>query len=85
MSITTDIFNYSYQLDRETKLELFASRGFRFIHWCDDWNNGVLYSEKDMELSRQIVESHGLKCLDVHGSDAPGIKIGASDQSAQQE
>jgi sugar phosphate isomerase/epimerase len=85
ISITTDMFNYSYQLDRETKLELFASRGFRFIHWCDDWNNGVLYSEKDMNLYRQVVESFGLKCQDVHGSDAPGIKIGASDQGARKE
>jgi sugar phosphate isomerase/epimerase len=85
MSITTDMFNYSYQLDRETKLELFASRGFRFIHWCDDWNNGVLYSEKDMKLYSQVVEASGLKCLDVHGSDAPGIKIGTSDQSSQKE
>jgi sugar phosphate isomerase/epimerase len=85
MSITTDMFNYSYHLDREAKLELFASRGFRFIHWCDDWNNGVLYSDKDMKLCRQVVESSGLKCLDVHGSDAPSIKIGTNNQSAQKE
>jgi len=84
-SITTDMFNYSYQLDRETKLELFASRGFRFIHWCDDWNNGALYSDEDIKLHCQIVESSGLKCLDVHGSDAPGVKIGTSDQSARKE
>ncbi len=85
MSITTDMFNYSYQLDRETKLALFASRGFRFIHWCDDWNNGALYSEEDMRSCCQAVESAGLKCLDVHGSDAPGIKIGATEQGAKKE
>lgn len=85
MSITTDMFNYSYQLDRETKLPMFASRGFKFIHWCDDWNNGVVYSKEDMTLFRQVVDSSGLKCLDVHGSDAPGIKIGTSDQGARRE
>lgn len=85
MSITTDMFNYSFKLDMPTKLDLFASRGFRFVHWCDDWNNGVIYSKKDMRLFREIVESCGLKCLDVHGSDAPEIKIGSSSQSAQDE
>lgn len=84
-SITTDMFNYSYQLDRETKLALFTSRGFKFIHWCDDWNNGVVYTKEDMKLYAQVVESFGLKCLDVHGSDAPGVKIGSSDQSARKE
>jgi len=84
-SITTDMFNYSFQLDRETKLGLFASRGFGFVHWCDDWNNGVLYSKEDTDSYIQLVESCGLKCLDVHGSDAPGIKIGTGDKGAQRE
>jgi sugar phosphate isomerase/epimerase len=81
-SITTDMFNYSFQLDLETKLRLFASQGFRFLHWCDDWNNGVLYSKEDVKLFCQLLESHGLKCQDVHGSDAPGIKIGSQDEGA---
>ncbi len=81
-SITTDMFNYSFQLDLETKLRLFADQGFRFLHWCDDWNNGLLYSKEDFKLFRQLVESHGLKCQDVHGSDAPGIKIGSRDEGA---
>ena len=66
-SITTDMFNYSFQLDLETKLRLFASQGFRFLHWCDDWNNGVLYSKEDVKLFCQLLESHALKCQDVHG------------------
>ena len=85
ISITTDMFNYSHKLDMETKLELFANRGFRYVHWCDDWNNGVHYSEKEMRAYCQSVASSGLKCLDVHGSDAPGIKIGTSDQGARKE
>ena len=76
------MFNYSFQLDLETKLRLFANQGFRFLHWCDDWNNGVLYSKEDFKLFSQLVESHGLKCQDVHGSDAPGIKIGSQDGGA---
>ena len=84
-SITTDMFNYSFKLDMDAKLALFADKGFRFIHWCDDWNNGVLYSGKDIEIYRQVVESCGLKCLDVHGSDAPGVKIGAQDDRALEE
>ncbi len=82
-SMTTDMFNYSFQLDLETRLGLFADRGFRFIHWCDDWNNGVLYSENDMDIYSQAVQSAGLKCIDVHGADAPEIKIGTRDQGAQ--
>ncbi len=85
MSITTDMFNYSYKLDREAKLGLFASRGFTHIHWCDDWSNGVLYSANDMRLHTQVVRSSGLKCQDVHGCDAPEVKIGSSDPSAQKE
>ena len=85
MSITTDMFNYSYKLDMPTKLGLFAGRGFRFVHWCDDWNNGVIYSEKDMRLYRETLESYGLKCLDIHGADAPQVKIGATNQSVQKE
>ncbi|MCU0859850.1 MAG: sugar phosphate isomerase/epimerase [Thermoplasmata archaeon] len=84
-SITTDMFNYSYKLDMDRKLELFASRGFRFIHWCDDWNNGVVYSSEEMRAHLQTVESFGLKCLDVHGSDAPGVKIGSDDVSARRK
>ncbi len=84
-SITTDMFNYSYQLDMEAKLTLFASRGFGFIHWCDDWNNGVVYSDMDMKNHSQVVESSGVKCPDVHGSDAPGIKIGTGDADSQKQ
>jgi sugar phosphate isomerase/epimerase len=84
-SITTDMFNYSFKLDMETKLNLFADKGFRFIHWCDDWNSGILYSQKDIERFRQIIASCGLKCQDVHGSEAPGIMIGAHDEGAMEQ
>lgn len=85
VSITTDMFNYSFELDMPTKLDLFSSRGFRFIHWCDDWNNGVIYSKEDMRRYKEVIESSGLKCLDVHGSDAPGIKIGTISPGEQGE
>jgi sugar phosphate isomerase/epimerase len=79
------MFNYSFQLDLETKLRLFSDKGFRFLHWCDDWDNGVLYSKGDVKLLSQLIESHGLKCQDVHGSDAPGIKIGSRDDGASEK
>jgi sugar phosphate isomerase/epimerase len=66
-SITSDMFNYSFKPEMEKKLRLFADHGFQYIHWCDDWNNDVLYTQQNIELYSQLIESTGLKCIDVHG------------------
>jgi len=80
-SITTDMFNYSFKLSAERKLRLFADSGLRHIHWCDDWNDEVLYTNDEVRRRCQLVESHGMKCLDVHGADTEIVHIAAPDDS----
>ncbi len=81
VSITTDMFNYSFQPDVESKLRLFSDYGFEYIHWCDDWNNDVIYTNGDINRYRQIIRSAGLECLDVHGAATAEIRIDARDES----
>jgi sugar phosphate isomerase/epimerase len=82
-SITSDMFNYSSRPSMERKLSLFAEHGFEYLHWCDDWNNDVLYSADDMSRYARLVESSGLRCLDVHGTATGEISIDAWDEGAQ--
>lgn len=74
-SITTDMFNCSFRPDTETKLQLFYDRGFRFIHWCDDWRDEYLYTKEAMEGHRRLIEAIGLKCLDVHSAETESVHI----------
>jgi len=80
ISITSDMFNYSFKPKMETKLRLFADHGFQYIHWCDDWNNDVLYTQQNIELYSRLIESAGLKCIDVHGAATGTICICAEGQ-----
>ena len=77
------MFNYSFKPEMESKLRLFADYGFEYIHWCDDWNSGVLYTQQNIELYRQLIESAGLKCIDVHGTATDTIRIDAEKEDAQ--
>jgi len=80
VSITTDMFNNSFRPDIETKLRLFADSGFKYIHWCDDWDDDVLYTKENIELYRRLIESCGLKCMDVHGAGTSAIHITAEEE-----
>lgn len=63
------------------KLGLFKKYCFEYIHWCDDWNNNTIYTEKNIQQFCQLVESYGLRCLDVHGAATPIIRIDAEEES----
>jgi sugar phosphate isomerase/epimerase len=82
VSITTDMFESSFRPDLHSKLQLFADCGFECIHWCDDWHSDYLYTKAQMELYRHMVESCGLKCLDVHGAETGTAHIAAEDEGA---
>lgn len=79
VSITSDMFNYSFRPSMARKLALFAENEFEYLHWCDDWNNDTLYTAEDMERYRGLVEDSGLKCLDVHGTATTSINIDGDD------
>jgi sugar phosphate isomerase/epimerase len=83
-SITTDIFNYSYKPKLVEKLSLFKSVGFEYLHWCDNWNDDVLYSDEDMKMYTKTIEDIGLKCLDVHGTATRKYSIDASNAERKQ-
>jgi len=80
VSITTDLFNYSFKPATEEKLRLFADFGFEYIHWCDDWNNEVFYTQQDIKGYSQLINSAGLRCLDVHGTATKSIRIDAPEE-----
>ncbi len=82
-SITTDMFDYSFKPGREKKLRLFAEYGFRYIHWCDDWDNDTLYSKQTMMEHKRLIETVGLDCLDVHGVASQTHRIDAEDPEAR--
>lgn len=74
-SITTDMFNYSFNPSLDEKLALFKKHGFEYIHWCDNWNDDVLYSTGDMKAHAKAIQDSGLVCLDVHETAAGIYRI----------
>ena len=83
VSITSDMFNYSFKIGMEKKLRLFADHGFKHIHWCDDWNNDVVYSQKDIRRYGHLIRTNGLRCIDVHGTATGKICIDAEEDGLQ--
>lgn len=81
-SITSDMFDYSFKPEKKRKLQLFADCGFKYINWCDDWYGEILYTKQNIELYRQLIESFGLKCIDVHGCETETILIDAEEKDA---
>lgn len=65
----------------EKKLRLFAEYGFEYIHWCDDWNNDVIYTQRDIQRYSQLIRSAGLKCLDIHGAATTIIRIDTGEEN----
>ena len=79
ISITSDMFSYSIKPDLEETLRMFAHHGLKHLHWGNDWNSEILYSKNVIEHYRQLIESYGLKCIDVHGTSTLIIKLDALD------
>ena len=69
----------------EKKLRLFAEHGFKHIHWCDDWNNDVVYLQKEIKWYNQLIETAGLRCIDVHGTATLRIRIDAEEDDLQDQ
>jgi len=82
VSITSDMFNYHFKPGMERKLQLFAEHGFGYIHWCDDWDNDLIYTREEMVTYSMLIESAGLECLDVHGTATGTIRIDSEDNGA---
>lgn len=82
VSITSDMFDYSFKPTKERKLQLFADYGFKYIHWCDDWQSEILYTKQKVEHSRRLLESCGLQCVDVHACETETILIDAEERDA---
>ena len=77
LSVTTDMFNYTIKPDFIEKLKLFKAFGFDYIHWCDNWNDDILYHHDQMEAYAGMLADAGLSCLDVHGTATMTISIDA--------
>ena len=83
LSVTTDMFNYSFNPGLDEKLSLFKKHGFDFLHWCDNWNDDVIYTGDQMKEHAKAVSDHGLTCLDVHGTATHEYSIDALDDIGQ--
>lgn len=81
LSVTTDMFNYWYRPSLDEKLALFKKHGFDFLHWCDNWNDDVLYTDDQMREYADTMIDHGLTCLDVHGTATHIYSIDALDHA----
>ena len=76
LSITTDMFDYTFKPSRTEKLNLFKEYGFDYIHWCDNWNEDVFYTQDMMKEYTGLLSDIGLICLDIHGTATQNISIG---------
>ena len=85
LSITTDMFNYSFRPGFERKLGLLNETGFDYIHWCDNWNDDKLYSRDEMHKLHAFIENAELNCLDVHGTATKRIAIDTFDDEAHRK
>jgi len=79
LCVTTDMFNYSFNPTMDEKLALFKGHGFDYLHWCDNWNDDVLYTDEQMKEHSKAISDHGLTCLDVHGTATREFSIDALD------
>ncbi len=78
-SITTDMLDDTYKPSRDVKLSLFRSFGFRYVHWCDDWNNEHVYSRRETDTLAGVLADRGLTCIDVHGTATRRTRIDTPD------
>jgi len=74
-SVTTDMFNYSFNPGLKEKLNLFREHGFEYIHWCDDWDNDTLYSVNEISFFKRQINDSGIICQDVHGTSTTQYRI----------
>ena len=81
LSVTTDMFNYSFNLGLDEKLSLFKGHGFDYIHWCDNWNDDVIYTGDKIREYVKAVSDHGITCLDVHSTATHEYSIDALDDA----
>jgi len=81
LSVTTDMFNYSFKPGLDEKLALFKKHGFDYLHWCDNWNDDVIYTVDQMKAHAKAVSDHGLTCLDVHGTATREYSIDSLDNA----
>jgi sugar phosphate isomerase/epimerase len=82
-SVTTDMFNYSFNPGLEEKLNLFREYGFDYIHWCDDWDNDTLYSASEISCFRRQIKDAGILCQDVHGTSTTQYRIDSLDSECR--
>lgn len=80
-SITTDMFDYTFRPSMAEKFALFRKVGFRYVHWCDDWDTERHYSGRDIAAFAEALSEAGLRCIDVHGTATRRARIDAPDPS----
>jgi sugar phosphate isomerase/epimerase len=76
------MYNYSFKPKIERSFQLFVDFGFKYLHWCEDWNKETIYSQHQMASYHDLLNSFGLTCLDVHGVETSAFYLGVREKSA---
>ena len=77
------MFNYSFNPSIERKFQLFRDFGFKYLHWCEDWNTKTVYTRQQMTSYHELLDSFGLTCLDVHGVATTTFHLGTREKSVK--
>ncbi len=81
IAATTD---YKNDIDPpEPSLQCIAEAGFRYVHWCHDWNSDRLYSKDEMERYKRRLDELNLRVHDIHGSAGLKSVWGVTDDAVR--
>ncbi len=67
LSISTDYFKNTG--NPEPYLKKISEAGFKYIHWCHEWNTDYIYSESEINKIITWLKKYNLKVLDLHSSE----------------
>lgn len=79
LSMTTDYVTYLG--DPEPYLRRIADAGFTHIHWCHEWNTDYIYSREEVKRIGKLLDSTGLRLLDLHAPHGTGRGWGSPDEA----
>lgn len=78
LCITTD-YEVSADIPRADQLGRMRAAGFRYVHWCYDWADNVIYGEAGLAAIRALLDGAGLQLVDTHGVCWGGAREFAAD------
>ncbi len=66
LSVNTNVISSTGEYEKS--FELIRNAGFRYVHWCHHWNHDHIYSDKEIERIRTLLNQYDLQVFDMHAS-----------------